>query len=50
MPEFVCVPSGQNSLSAGGEERSGEPEERPGQKNQNVRIRFKAGTVSSPDH
>lgn len=37
--------AGQDSVPAGGEERSGEPEERSGQKNQNVRIRFKTGKV-----
>lgn len=41
----LCVSPGEDSVPAGGEERSGEPEERPGQKNKNVRIRFKTGKV-----
>lgn len=45
-----CCVSGQDSVPAGGEERSGEPEERPGQKNKNVRIRFKTGKVRTHSH
>lgn len=44
MSGVVCV-AGQDSLPSRREERSGEPEERPGEKNQDVRIRFKTGTV-----
>ena len=36
---------GEDSVPAGGEERSGEPEERPRQKNKDVRIRPEAGKV-----
>lgn len=39
----LCVCAGENSVPARREEGSGEPEERPGQKNQDVRIRIKAG-------
>lgn len=41
----MCVSPGEDSVPAGREERSGEPKERPGQKNKNVRIRVKAGKV-----